>query len=117
MIPTVTNAILSKLPQSPLKIIYSRIPQSDPWSQQSKRILSTVKATIPGEPNLLVEPGYWYFSTQWLNNLNFSWTYSVQSEIDSLYQFQIENGLTSNDIFQNILDGKIEVNSNYLIEK
>jgi hypothetical protein len=72
---------------------------------QSKSILEMSHFLKRGTPVIFAENIYWYQSTQWINNLNMSWTTNTQRTIDSLYK-KPENFVSLNNpiLESNILD-------------
>jgi len=86
------------LPESPLVIAYSRLPQNDSFGAQSNSIIGIQSDLHFMDSYIFLEPGYWYQSTHWLNNLNFSWSFSLQKDMDILYQKSLRENLSSSKL-------------------
>ncbi len=84
-IPTSVIVTIKSIAQSPFAILATRLQTQDIYYQRSVLILDQEKYCTTQVPCVLLEPEYWYQSTQWINNLNLSWTDEIQSEIDSVY--------------------------------
>ena len=82
-----TSVILKakSMAQSPLSILSTRLQTQDNYYQRSILILKQEKYCTVQTPCVLLEPEYWYQSTQWINNLNLSWTDDIQNEVDLVY--------------------------------
>lgn len=84
-IPTSVIVTIKSIAQSPLAILLTRLQTQDIYYQRSVLILDQERYCTSQVPCVLLEPEYWYQSTQWINNLNLSWTDDIQNEIDSVY--------------------------------
>ena len=98
----------SYVPESPFVIAESRLYQDDKWAEQASIILKYSGQTDFNDPYILMEPNYWYLSSQWLNNLNFSWTKEFQNELDALRILEIDEKLSFPDLINYVLGANID---------